>query len=139
MEGGPTNKQVRPWFPSDPVCKLPLCPTLCWTIALGTVAYQTPLSVEFSKQEHWSGLLFPSPGDLPNPGIKLMPLCIGRQTLYYYRFFTVDYCQYYCQYWLFFTWVILDTILDFKLQNFSGKNFYSWNSVHRKIIKCKAN
>ena len=29
-----------------------------------------PLSVEFSRQEYWSGLLFPSPGDLPDPGIE---------------------------------------------------------------------
>ena len=36
-----------------------------------TVACQAPLSMEFSKEEHWSGLPFPSPGDLPNPGIKL--------------------------------------------------------------------
>ena len=35
-----------------------------------TVAYQTPLSMEFSKQEYWSGLPFPSPGDLPDPGIE---------------------------------------------------------------------
>ena len=35
-----------------------------------TVAYQAPLSMEFSRQEYWSGLLFPSPGDLPNPGIE---------------------------------------------------------------------
>ena len=35
-----------------------------------TVAYQAPQSMEFSKQEYWSGLPFPSPGDLPNPGIK---------------------------------------------------------------------
>ena len=35
-----------------------------------TVAHQAPLSVEFSRQEYWSGLPFPSPGDLPNPGIK---------------------------------------------------------------------
>ena len=34
-----------------------------------TVAYQVPLSLEFSRQEYWSGLPFPSPGDLPNPGI----------------------------------------------------------------------
>ena len=32
-----------------------------------TVAYQAPLSMEFSRQEYWSGLPFPSPGDLPNP------------------------------------------------------------------------
>ena len=35
-----------------------------------TVAYQAPPSMGFSRQECWSGLPFPSPGDLPNPGIK---------------------------------------------------------------------
>ena len=35
-----------------------------------TVAHQTPPSVGFSRQEYWSGLPFPSPGDLPNPGIE---------------------------------------------------------------------
>ena len=35
-----------------------------------TVAYQGPLSMGFSRQEYWSGLPFPSPGDLPDPGIK---------------------------------------------------------------------
>ena len=34
------------------------------------VAHQPPLSTEFSRQENWSGLPFPSPGDLPNPGIE---------------------------------------------------------------------
>ena len=33
------------------------------------VAYQAPLSMGFSRQEYWNGLPFPSPGDLPNPGI----------------------------------------------------------------------
>ena len=43
------------------------CPTLPnpWT-----VAYQTPLFMGFSRQEYWSGLPFPSPGDLPDPGIE---------------------------------------------------------------------
>ena len=43
------------------------CPTLAtpWT-----VAYQAPLSMGFSRQEYWSGLPFPSPGDLPDPGIE---------------------------------------------------------------------
>ena len=36
-----------------------------------TVACQASLSMEFSRQEYWSGLPFLSPGDLPNPGIKL--------------------------------------------------------------------
>ena len=35
-----------------------------------TVAHQAPPSVGFSRQECWSGLPFPSPGDLPNPGIE---------------------------------------------------------------------
>ena len=44
-----------------------LCPTLVtpWTVAL-----QVPLSMGFSRQEYWSGLPFPSPGDLPNLGIR---------------------------------------------------------------------
>ena len=39
-----------------------------WT--LWTVARQAPLSMGFSRQEYWSGLPFPPPGDLPDPGIK---------------------------------------------------------------------
>ena len=35
-----------------------------------TIAYQAPLSMGFARQEYWSGLPFPSPGDLPDPGIK---------------------------------------------------------------------
>ena len=38
-----------------------------------TVAHQVPLSMGFSRQEYWSGLPFPSPGDLPDPGIQLAP------------------------------------------------------------------
>ena len=36
-----------------------------------TIVYQAPLSVGFPRQEYWSGLPFPSPGNLPNPGIEL--------------------------------------------------------------------
>ena len=44
-----------------------LCPTLAtpWTVAC-----QAPVSMGFSRQHYWSGLPFPSPGDLPKPGIK---------------------------------------------------------------------
>ena len=35
-----------------------------------TAACQTPLTMKYSRQEYWSGEPFPSPGDLPNPGIK---------------------------------------------------------------------
>ena len=36
----------------------------------GTVAHQAPLPMESSRQEHWSRLPFPIPGDLPDPGIE---------------------------------------------------------------------
>ena len=35
-----------------------------------TIAYQAPPSMEFSRQEYWSGLPFPSPGELPDPGVE---------------------------------------------------------------------
>ena len=38
-----------------------------------TVARQAPLSTGFPRQEYWNGLLFPSPGALPHPGIELGP------------------------------------------------------------------
>ena len=41
-----------------------------------TIAFQSPLSMRFSRQEYWNGLPFPSPGDLPNPGIKLVSLAL---------------------------------------------------------------
>ena len=56
------------------------CPTLCDPM---TVAHQVPLSMGFSRQEYWSGLSFPSPGDLPNPGIELESSALAD------RFFTV--------------------------------------------------
>ena len=39
-----------------------------------TVARQAPLSMGFSRQEYWSGLPFPSPGDLPDPGVEPISL-----------------------------------------------------------------
>ena len=46
-----------------------------------TVAYQAPLSMEFSRQEYWSGFPFPSPGNLPDPGLEPTSTAC-RQTLY---------------------------------------------------------
>ena len=43
------------------------CPTI---MTPWTVACQAPLSMEFSRQEYWSGLPFPSLGDLPDPGFE---------------------------------------------------------------------
>jgi len=55
-----------------------LCPTLGTP---GTVARQAPLSMGFCRQEYWSGLPFPPPGDLPDLGIKPSFLHY-RQSLY---------------------------------------------------------
>ena len=49
---------------------------------LWTTVRQAPLSMGFSRQEYWSRLPFPSPGDLPNPGIKSC-LLLGRQIFYH--------------------------------------------------------
>ena len=60
------------WFSHLPTC-IPLLVTL-WT-----VASQAPLSMGFPRQEYWTGLPFPSPGDLPNPGTEPMsPSLAGR-------------------------------------------------------------
>ena len=53
-------------------------------VTLWITACQTPLSMGFSRQEYWSGLQFPAPGDLPNPGIEPCVSCIGRKTLYHW-------------------------------------------------------
>ena len=70
---------------------------------------QAPLSIGFSRQKYWSGLLFPSPGNLPDPGTEPPVSCvsdIGRQILHprplgkpchamcpCYPLFTLDYHQ----------------------------------------------
>ena len=59
---------------------------VCWVgqsrpvfVTPGTVTHQAPLSMGFLRQEYWSGLPFPSPGDLPDPGTKpTSPTLAGR-------------------------------------------------------------
>ena len=52
------------------------------SVTLQTAAHQAPLCMEFSRHKYWSGLPFPTPEDLLNPGIKHMPLAsptlVGR-------------------------------------------------------------
>ena len=51
-------------------------------VTLWTVALQAPLSMEFSRQEYWSGFPFPPAGDLPDPGLEprglVSPVLAGR-------------------------------------------------------------
>ena len=45
------------------------------------VPHQAPLSMGFPRQEYWNGLPFPSPGDLPNPGIEPMSPTLQADSL----------------------------------------------------------
>ena len=64
----PFTKQAF-FLPAPCVCAkwLQSCPTLCHTV---DCSFQVPLSMGFSRQEYWTELPFPPPGDLPNPGIE---------------------------------------------------------------------
>ena len=73
---------------SDHVCPcVCICAHLlshvCLVATSGTVTRQAPLSMEFSRQEYWSGLPVPPPGDPPDPGIEPGVSCIAG------RFFTI--------------------------------------------------
>ena len=48
------------------------CSVVSDSVTPWIVAHRAPLSMGFPRQEYWSGLLFPSPGDLPDPGIEPM-------------------------------------------------------------------
>ena len=63
-----------------------------------TVAHQAPLSIGFPRQEYWSGLPFPSPGDLPNPKIEpvsLSPALAGGFLITSATFMTVGRKKYF--------------------------------------------
>ena len=64
---GPPGKPIIELFKNSGDLAAKVCPTLAtpWTVAC-----QTPLSMGFPRQAYWSGLPFPSSGDLPDPGIK---------------------------------------------------------------------
>ena len=52
------------------MCACQVASVISDSVSPRTVARQAPLSMGFSRQEYWSGLLYPSPGDLPKPGIE---------------------------------------------------------------------
>ena len=63
----------RAFFPNTVQCQKSLsvsCSVMSDSWIPWTIACQAPLSMEFHRQEYWSGLSFPSPGDLPYPGIE---------------------------------------------------------------------
>ena len=65
----------------SPALNLPsVCSVLCVLsrgqpfVSPGTIAHQAPVSMEFPRQEYWSGVPFPPPGDLPDPEIEPVSL-----------------------------------------------------------------
>ena len=98
-----------------------------------TVACQTPTSVEFSRQEYWSGLLFPTPEDLPDPGIKpaspASPAAAGgfftTSTNYYIKCFL---CIYWDDHMLF---ILYSVIVVYHNDWFADteSSFCPWNNL----------
>ena len=64
-----------------PACMLSRFSRVRFFVTPWTVAYQTPLSMGFSRQEHWRGLHCPPPGDLPDPGIKPVSPAVQADSL----------------------------------------------------------
>ena len=90
-----------------------------------TVAHQSPLSMAFSRQEHWSGLPFPSPGDFPNPGIKTeSPVFLHRQVCFFLLLLFVCF--------VFFLTTV--TTWDYK-ESWVLKNWYFWTVVLERLLR----
>ena len=89
-------------------------------VTLWTVAHQAPLSMGFSREEYWSGLPCPPPGDLPDPGIE--PVSLASPALAG-GFFTTS-----------TTWetpiIYIHVYNDLLLHGKLPQNFCSWNSKH---------
>ena len=120
-----------------------------------TVPYQTPPSTGFSRQEYWSGLPFPSPGDLPDLGIEPRSSTLeadaltseppGKPVLWELQvliFYTVVCCSGKSRVQLFFEMFSNDDY-DFLGCTHNKTNFVIkviwvkiWNSDESKVIKC---
>ena len=86
LAGGPTTSlEYFPDLNSHIICKRESESEVAqsvWIFVIPwTVVYQASLSMGFSRQEYWSGLPFPSPGDLPDPGIKPRSPALQADTL----------------------------------------------------------
>ena len=68
---GDADMENTHWLPISYMSRMLSCfSQVQLLVTLWTVAHQAPLSLGFSRQEYWSGLPCPPPGDLPDPGIK---------------------------------------------------------------------
>ena len=81
------------WIPHDATSEFTLfsrsvasnfCDPMICSLTPWTVACQVPLSMQFPRKKYWSGLPFPSPGDLPDPGIKpALPCLLHRRWIFF--------------------------------------------------------
>ena len=92
VKNKPNAGQISSWGPqaTHPVCSLAFPPACMyaqwlsrvWLLATPwTAAHQAPLSMGFSRQEYWSGLPFPPPGDLSDPGLETVSAALQADSL----------------------------------------------------------
>ena len=95
------------------------------------VAHQAPLSMRFLRQEYWSGLLFPSPGDLPDPGIEPVSPALQADSSTYWVTSEAHVCV--CVY--VYTHICIYTSLSIHpLMEYVFKNLVSKNTAYLKLI-----
>ena len=103
---------------------------------LWTIACQAPPSMGFSRQEYWSGLSSPSPRDLPNPGIKLVSLCLLHWQASSLPLVPPGKCLKNATSNQFvFHIIILYLLIIYQVLSFCKKNISYLNSVFRMILK----
>ena len=99
------------------------CQTFC---DLWPIAHQAPLSMSFSRQEYWSGLPFPPPGESSWLRDQCWVSCIGRQTLYHRE--PLGKATYHCSsIWIYFMTQALGTVLHLEWMN---RNFQPSKALH---------
>ena len=100
-------------------------------------AHQAPLSLGFSRQEYWSGLLFPTPGDLSNPGIEpasLASLALAGRFFNHCATWETQIIWYF--YFLFFLWKLCTVFQTgcTKLHSLVGGDFNKQGNIFTKLI-----
>ena len=102
-----------------------------------TVACQAPLSMGFSRQEHWRGLPCPPPGDLPDPGIGI-PLILESMSSAKFKMFSASFFGYFqCPplNFLLCFWDSCDTNVEFFATVWSLKKWCFWTVVLEKTFE----
>ena len=107
-------------------------------MTLWTVAHQGPLSLGFSGQEHWSGLPFPPPGDLPDPGIEPRSPALQTDSLLMSHWespYIQDVNPLFLKYFAnVFSHFVICVLIMLKLGSFVGLFVCHANSVRVKVI-----